>query len=157
MWSALVAVLQALFGAAGKTYVDVKKTEAERQRSENESGERAVGTFVGAQTAAGEIRASVQKSQGSWGPFGLAGFVIAMTLAFHVVMIVLDSTSWHLALTTKWYVLPWLEWQHHTVGSWGVAALPGKFEDTEHEILKALFYVGPPSAALAVVAKAFRR
>lgn len=157
MWAALVAVLQALFGAAGKTYVDVKKTEAERQRSENESGERATRTYIDGQTSAGQTRADVQKQQGAWGPFGLAGFVIAMTLAFHVVMIVLDSTSWHLALTTKWYALPWLEWQVHKIGSWGIAALPGKFEDTEHEILRALFYTGPPSVALATLAKAFRR
>jgi hypothetical protein len=99
----------------------------------------------------------VQKSQGAWGPFGLAGFIIAMAIAFHVVMIVMDSTSWHLVPTMKWYVLPWLEWQQHVVGSWKVATLPGRFEDTEHEILRALFYVGPPSAALVIASKAFRR
>jgi hypothetical protein len=80
-----------------------------------------------------------------------------MAFAFHVVMIVMDSTSWHLVPILKWYVLPWLEWQQHVVGSWKVAALPGKFEDTEHEILKALFYVGPPSAALVIASRALRR
>jgi hypothetical protein len=57
----------------------------------------------------------------------------------------------------KWHVIPWLEWQPHIVGSSKISALPGKFEDTEHEILKALFYVGPPSAALVIASKVFRR
>jgi hypothetical protein len=43
------------------------------------------------------------------------------------------------------------------VGSWRVSALPPPFDATEHEILKALFYVGPPSAAVMIAAKAFRR
>ncbi len=77
--------------------------------------------------------------------------------AYHVSMIVLDSTPWHLLPILKWYFLPWLEWQPHVVGSWKVAPLPGKFEDTEHAILQALFYVGPPSAALVIASKAFRR
>ena len=53
--------------------------------------------------------------------------------------------------------MPWLEWAPHQVGSWGIGKLPGKFEETEHEILRALFYVGPPSAAIALLARAFRR
>jgi hypothetical protein len=80
-----------------------------------------------------------------------------MMFAYHVSMIVLDSTPWHIGLTTVWYIIPWLEWMPHKVGSWGIATLPGKFEETEHAILQALFYVGPPSAALVIAAKAFRR
>jgi hypothetical protein len=72
-------------------------------------------------------------------------------------MIVGDSMPWHVGLTMKFYVVPWLEWVPHQVGSWQVAALPAPFDATEHEILKALFYVGPPSAAVAIAAKAFRR
>jgi hypothetical protein len=153
----LTGGLNILAGTIGKTIVDVHTSETTRQTSQNTSGERLAGNVITGQTAAGEQRAGVQKSQGAWGPFGIAGFVIAMTLAFHVVMIVGDSMPWHLAPAMKWYVLPWLEWVPHKVGSWGVAALPGRFEETEHEILKALFYVGPPSAAIAIAAKAFRR
>lgn len=114
-------------------------------------------TTADAQVKSAQIRADVQRSQGSWGPFGLAGFIIAMAFAFHVVMVVMDSCNWHLVPTLKWYVIPWLQWQEHVVGSWRVAVLPGKFKVTEHAILQGLFYVGPPSAALVVAAKAFQR
>lgn len=149
--------LNAILGTIGKTVTDIHADNTTRQKNEGDAGNRLADITAGAHGRAADTRADVQKSQGAWGPFGLAGFVIAMAFAFHVVMIVLDSTSWHLIPTMKWYVLPWLDWQPHAIGSWRVSALPSPFDATEHEILKALFYVGPPSAALAIAAKAFRR
>jgi hypothetical protein len=149
--------LNAILGTIGKTVTDIHADNTTRYKNEGDAGNQLAGTIARSSTDAGAQRADVQKSQGSWGPFGLAGFVIAMMFAYHTSMIVLDSTSWHLLPTLKWYVLPWLEWSPHVVGSWRIAALPGKFEETEHAILQALFYVGPPSAALVIAAKAFRR
>jgi hypothetical protein len=161
MWGFLTSLftggLGALFGVFGKTITDIHADNTTRYRNENDAGNQLAGTIAQSSDNSSGRRADVQKSQGAWGPFGLAGFIIAMAIAFHVVMIVMDSTSWHLVPTMKWYVLPWLEWQQHVVGSWKVATLPGRFEDTEHEILRALFYVGPPSAALVIASKAFRR
>lgn len=161
MWDIIASLLSsglnAILGTVGKTITDIHADNTTRYKNEGEAGNRLADTTAGAHGRAADTRADVQKSQGAWGPFGLAGFVIAMAFAFHVVMIVLDSTSWHLVPIMKFYVLPWLEWQPHVVGSWRVAALPPPFDSTEHEILKALFYVGPPSAALAIAAKAFRR
>jgi hypothetical protein len=161
MWSWLGSValggMNALLGTAGKVVTDIHADNTTRQKNQAAAGNELAGTAVQGATSAGAQRADVQKSQGAWGPFGLAGFVIAMALAWHVVMLVLDSCGWHLVPTLKWYVLPWLEWQPHVVGSWKIVALPGRFEDTEHEILKALFYVGPPSAGLLALAKAFQR
>ena len=155
--SLITGGLSSLFGVFGKTVTDIHADNTTRYKNENDAGNQLAGTIAGSAGTAGAQRADVQKSQGAWGPFGIAGFIIAMMLAFHVSQVVLDSTPWHLVPTLKWYVVPWLEWQWHAVGSWKVALLPGKFEDTEHEILKALFYVGPPSAALVIAAKAFRR
>lgn len=149
--------LSSLFGVFGKTITDIHADNTTRYKNENDAGNQLAGAIAGSAGTAGAQRADVQKSQGAWGPFGIAGFIIAMMLAFHVSQVVLDSTPWHLVPTLKWYIVPWLEWQWHDVGSWKVALLPGKFEDTEHEILKALFYVGPPSAAMVIAAKAFRR
>jgi hypothetical protein len=149
--------LTSLFGVFGKTITDIHTSNTARQGNENQSGVTAHSTQIAGITAAGAQRADVQKSQGSWGPFGIAGFIIALAFAYHTVMIVLDSTSWHLVPVMKFYIIPWLEWQWHQVGTWRVAALPGKWEETEHAILQALFYVGPPSAAIAIAAKAFRR
>lgn len=149
--------LSALFGVFGKTITDIHTSNTTRYKNEGDAGNQLAGTIASSSDSHAATRADVQKSQGAWGPFGLAGFIIAMMFAFHVSMIVLDSTSWHLVPTLKWYFLPWLEWHPHVVGSWKVATLPGKFEETEHAILQALFYVGPPSAALVVAAKAFRR
>lgn len=160
-WSFLAKLLtgglNAILGTVGKTVTDLHVDTTTRQRNQDAAGNELASTIAGASLGAGAQRADVQKSQAPWGPFGLAGFIIAMAFAYHVVMIVMDSTSWHVVPTLKWYVLPWLEWQPHVVGSWKIATLPGRFEETEHAILQALFYVGPPSAALVIAAKAFRR
>lgn len=157
MGGIFASIFGALFGVFGKTITDIHTSNTTRQKNEGDAGNQLAGTIGTSHNQAAATRADVQKSQGSWGPFGLAGFIIAMMFAYHVSMIVLDSTSWHIGLTLKWYVLPWLEWRPHVVGSWKVSALPGMFEQTEHAILQALFYVGPPSAALVIAAKAFRR
>jgi len=161
MWGFLASLftggLGALFGVFGKTITDLHADNTTRFKNENDAGNTLATTTADASVKSAQIRAEVQKSQGTWGPFGLAGFLISMAFAFHVLMIVMDSTSWHLVPTMKFYLIPWLEWQSHVVGSWKIATLPGKFEETEHAILQALFYVGPPSAALVIASKAFRR
>ncbi len=149
--------LNAILGTVGKTITDLHADNTTRYKNENDAGTTLANTTADSYSRAASTRADVQKSQGSWGPFGLAGFIIAMMFAYHTSMIVLDSTPWHLLPTLKFYFIPWLEWSQHAVGSWGIATLPGKFEETEHAILQALFYVGPPSAALVIAAKAFRR
>jgi len=155
--STALSGLNMLLSTGGKIVTDIHTDNTTRFKNENDAGNQLASTTANSSNQAAATRADVQKSQGTWGPFGLAGFLIAMAFAFHVLMIVMDSTSWHLVPMMKWYVLPWLEWQPHVVGSWKIATLPGKFEDTEHAILQALFYVGPPSAALVIASKAFRR
>jgi hypothetical protein len=152
----LGTVLEKLAGIFGKTLVDLKNTEANRQANENNNGAQVAGQWMTAQNNAAATRADVQKSK-AWGPFDIAALVIGLFIAYHVGWVVSDSISWYPTLTTKFYVLPWIEWVWHKPGSWNVAALPSPFDATEHEILKALFYVGPPSAAAVVVAKVFRR
>ncbi|MGX1362597.1 hypothetical protein [Bradyrhizobium elkanii] len=155
--SFLTGGLNLILGTIGKTVTDLHADNTTRYKNENDAGNQLATTTADASVRSAQIRADVQKSQGTWGPFGLAGFLISMAFAYHVLMIVMDSTSWHLVPIVKWYVIPWLEWQPHVVGSWKIATLPGRFEDTEHAILQALFYVGPPSAALVIASKAFRR
>ncbi len=161
MWSIIASLvsggLNAILGTVGKTITDLHADTTTRQKNEGDAGNQLAGTIVRASTEAGNQRADVQKSQGSWGPFGLAGFIIAMAFAFHTSLLVLDSCGWHLHFITIWHFVPWLEWHEHRLGSWNIAALPGKFEETEHAILQALFYVGPPSAAVVIAAKAFKR
>jgi hypothetical protein len=149
--------LSALFNVFGKTITDLHADNTTRYKNENDAGNQLANTTATASVQSAQIRADVQKSQGTWGPFGLAGFIIAMMFAYHTSMIVLDSTPWHIGFTMLWYVIPWVQWVPHQVGSWGISVLPGKFEETEHAILQALFFVGPPSAALVIASKAFRR
>lgn len=161
MWGMIASLvsggLNAILGTVGKTITDIHADNTTRYKNEGDAGNQLASTIATSSDRAAATRADVQKSQGTWGPFGLAGFIIAMMFAYHTSMIVLDSTPWHLLPTLKWYFLPWLDWTPHVVGSWGIATLPGKFEETEHAILQALFYVGPPSAALVIASKAFRR
>lgn len=149
--------LSALFGVFGKTITDLHADNTTRYTNQDSAGNTLAKTDADAHVEAQKIRADVQKSQGTWGPFGLAGFIIAMAFAYHVAMIVMDSCSWLIVPTLKFYFIPWLAFIPHQIGSWGIAPLPGKFEETEHAILQALFYVGPPSAALVIASKAFRR
>jgi hypothetical protein len=88
--------LSALFGVFGKTITDIHADNTTRYRNENDAGNQLATTTADASVKSAQIRADVQKSQGTWGPFGLAGFLISMAFAFHVLMIVMDSTSWHL-------------------------------------------------------------
>src|SRR3954469_18201806 len=139
MWSFLASLftggLSALLGTVGKTITDIHADNTTRYKNEGDAGNQLAGTIANSSDRAAATRADVQKSQGAWGPFGLAGFIIAMMFAYHVSMIVLDSTPWHISLTTVAYIIPWLKWVPHHVGSWGIAILPGKFEETEHAIL----------------------
>lgn len=153
----LGTIIEKVAGIFGKTMVDLKNTEANRQANENTTGATVAGTFIGAQTAAGAQRADVQKAQGAWGPFGLIAFTFGIILSFYASQIVLDSVAWHPSITLHYSVVPWLEWVAHKPGTWKVAALPPKWEDAVIEIMKSLFYVGPPSAAAVAVAKVFRR
>jgi hypothetical protein len=153
----IAGIAKSFFGIFGKTLVDLKNTEANRQDNEDGHGEKLAGSVIGAHASAGAQRAGVQEKQGTWGPFGIIGFSLGLIICFYASQIVLDSVAWHPGVTLKYYVVPWLEWLPHKPGSWKVAALPPKWEDAVIEIVKALFYVGPPSTAAVIVAKAFRR
>src|SRR5262245_59794229 len=104
----ILSIVNALLGTGGKVITDLHTDTTTRQDNEAVQVNQLAGTVERASTNAGAQRADVQKSQGAWGPFGLAAFIIAMCFAFHTFEIVLDSTPWHLVPTLKWYVLPWL-------------------------------------------------
>jgi hypothetical protein len=143
--------------AIGDIFIKRAQTEAARQGKQDEHGTALAGSWLHSVTEANRSRAAARAAEGAWGPMGIVTFVIGMAFAVHVVGIVGDSFSFHPSLTTVWYIVPWIEWVPHRVGSWHVVELPGKFHDVELEVLRALFYVAPPSAAAVVVAKAFRR
>lgn len=149
--------LSELFKVGGKVVTDIHADNTTRQSNENNNGATLAGKVIDGHTSAGNQRADVQKAQGTWGPFGIIGFVLGMIIAFYASQIVLDSTAWHPHLIAKWHVVPWIEWVYHKPGTWKVAALPDRWELAVIEIVKALFYVGPPSTAAVVVAQAFRR
>ena len=153
----LGSVVPGLAASIGDTIIKAKQTEAARQGQQDKTGAELAGSWLHAVTEANRTRAEARAREGAWGPMGIITFVVGLAFAYHVWAITLDSVPFHLALTTKLYVIPWLEWVPHKVGSWGVAALPGKFQDVELAVLQALFYVAPPAAAAVVVAKAFRR
>jgi hypothetical protein len=150
----LGSVAPGLAAAIGDTVIKAKQTEAARQGEQDKTGAELAGSWLTSVTEANRARAEARAREGSW---GLITFAVGLAFACHVWAIMLDSLPFHLTLTTKFYVVPWLQWAPHQVGSWGVAALPGKFQDVELAVLQALFYVAPPAAAAVVVAKAFRR
>lgn len=145
--SLIGTVAPALAASIGETYIKAKQTQAAREGKQDEAGAGLAGSWIVGVTEANRVRADARAKEGAWGPMGIITFLIGMAFAYHVWMIVLDSTPWSLfGLLTP-----------HRVGSWGVAALPGRFHDVELAVLQALFYVAPPAVAAIAVAKAFRR
>lgn len=153
----LGTVLPGLAASLGDTYIKAKQTQAAREGKQDTSGAAVAGDYLHSVTEANRSRAEARKNEGAWGPMGIITFLIGIAFVYHVWAITLDSVPFHLVPTMKWYVLPWLEWRPHPVGSWDIAALPGKFQDVELAVLQALFYVAPPAAAAIAVAKVFRR
>jgi hypothetical protein len=154
--SFLGPLLPGLAATLGQTYIKAKETQAAREGKQDEAAVSLGHSWLQSVTAANQSRAEARKNEGAWGPMGIVTFVIGMALAYHVALVVLDSCPFYPAPVLRFYVVPWIEWQSHKVGSWGVETL-GKLHETELAILQALFYVAPPAAAAAVIAKVFRR
>lgn len=155
--SLLGSIAPGLATAIGGVFVQYKQTQAAREGAQDASGVVVATSWFQSVHDANVIRAQARKDEGAWGPLGLITFAIGAAFVYHVWQIVGDSSPFHPVLTTKFFVVPWLGWESHVVGSWGVAALPGKFQDVELAALQALFYVAPPAAAAIAVAKVFRR
>jgi hypothetical protein len=153
----LGSVLPGLATSIGDTVIKAKQTQAAREGKQDESGVVVAGSWLHSVTEANRARVEARKVEGAWGPMGIITFLIGMAFVYHLWLITLDSVPFHLVVTMKFYVVPWLEWQNHKVGSWGVAAYPDKFQEVELAVLQALFYVAPPAAAAVAVAKVFRR
>ena len=153
----LASAIQGILGVFGKTLTDIEVTKTNREISENQSGVEALKSVNEANTAANNTRADVQKSQGTWGPFGILSFLIGLGVVFHTWLVVGDSTGWNLVPVWHWGFIPWLEWAWHQPGTWGIKVLPGMFEQTEHNVISALFYTAPPATAAVTIARMFRK
>jgi hypothetical protein len=73
-----------ILGTVGKTITDIHADNTTRYKNEGDAGNQLAGTIANSSDRAAATRAEVQKAQGSWGPFGLAGFIIAMMFAYHL-------------------------------------------------------------------------
>lgn len=143
----LGTVLPGLAVSIGDTVIKARQTEASRQGKQDESGTALAGSWLVSVTEANRARVQARKDEGAWGPIGIITFLAGLGIVYHEWYIVLDSTPWTLFGI----------FDPHVIGSWKVAALPGKWEDVELAVLQALFYVAPPAVAAIAVAKAFRR
>lgn len=136
----------------GDTIIKAKQTQVESDKV----GVTAETGWLGAVTEANRSRAEARKNEGAWGPIGRVTFGIGMCVLVHFLAVVLDSLPLLPNLTVVRGFVPWIELVPHSP-CLCVAALPPKFQDAELEIVKSLFFVGPPSAAAIVVAKVFRK
>jgi hypothetical protein len=140
----------------GDTVIKARQTQAAREAKQDESAVSFAHSWLESVTEANRSRAEARKNEGAWGPMGIVTFLIGLALAYHVWLVVLDSSPFYPVLKLHYMIIPWYEWQYHKVGSWGVETL-GKLHETELAILQALFYVAPPAAAAMLLANAFRR
>ncbi|MGJ4893794.1 hypothetical protein ACQR2B_06520 [Bradyrhizobium oligotrophicum] len=154
--SFLGPLVPGLAATIGDTIIKARQTQAAREGKQDEAAVSFGHSWLASVTEANRSRAEARKNEGAWGPMGIVTFLIGLALAYHVWLVVLDSSPFYPVPALRFYVVPWFEWQAHKVGSWGVETL-GKLHETELAILQALFYVAPPAAAIAIAAKAFRR
>lgn len=153
----ITGIVTAVLGWAGDFLIKRAETRNVREGAQDLRGVEAVRAYLEHQSANSANRADVQKAQGTWGPYGILAAIVGGAFAWHAWQVALDTTPWHLVLTTRLWIVPWIEWKQHAVGSWGVAALPGMFEQTEHAVLQGLFYVGGAVGTVAALARVFRR
>lgn len=155
--SILGTVFPTIAKTIGDTWLRARETRAAQERDQDQAGKELASSWLASVTEANKVRAEVRSSEGKWGPMPILMFVVGAAFAIHTVAVVLDSFSYLPSIGLRWYVVPWLEWAYHRPGSWDVKALPDDFRQVELEVLRALFYVGPPSTALMVAARIFRR
>ncbi|WP_257164702.1 hypothetical protein [Bradyrhizobium sp. SRS-191] len=144
--SFLGPLLPGLATTIGDTIIKSKQTQAAREGKQDEAAVSWSHSWLSSVTEANRSRVQARRDEGAWGPLGLITVGIGSAFVFHVWFVVLDSTPWSLFGLLE----------PHKIGSWKVP-MPGDLAQVELEVIRALFYVGPPSAAAIVIAKAFRR
>jgi hypothetical protein len=151
MWTLILGLVGKLFGTAAATYSDVKKAQiaaaAEQAKSEN-AAVREIGLNTLTGLAHGDdLLAKQNTSWGMWSPIAIVTAWIAGIFAYHATGIVFDSTPF-------WF--PFMA-EAHSVGSWGVEKLPGKWEETEHVVVQSLFYGASTAVAGGALIRAIKR
>lgn len=155
--SILGTVFPTIARTIGDTWLRAREARAGQERDQDQAGKELANSWLASVTEANRARAEVRVSEGKWGPMSILMFAVGSAFAVHTIAVVLDSFSYLPSIGLRWYIVPWLEWAYHRPGSWDVKALPDDFRQVELEVLRALFYVGPPSTALMVAARIFRR
>jgi hypothetical protein len=128
--------------------------DAQKHISDNTSAGVAVTAVMNAQQNADNQNSETRRREGKWSPWVVVTIVgFMLPFAWHTWQVVLDSSAWHLVLDR--FYLP--HFVFHKVGSWKVAALPGKWSDTEHAVIQSLFVGASAALGAAGIIKLFRR
>lgn len=134
---AVVRLVPGLATVIGNTIVAKANTQAEREKEQNGSG---------LSLALGWLK-SVNDTNESKRKYNTERMLIAAFVLFTL------PTGLH------WWavMLDCLPLFGHKVGSWKVAAPPGKWGETYHAIIQSFYIMAPATAGLYALARAFRR
>lgn len=146
MFGLLSFVLKALPGFAetvGNLLIKAKETEASRQGAEDARGADLALQYL--QTIADTNKAKAESQTERQVLFGLLAFASPAGLIW-----------WAACLDSIPFRIPFFMDAVHVVGSWRVA-IPPAFVDDFHMIIQSFFIAAPSVAAVALLAKAFRR
>lgn len=155
--SALGPIIPGVAATIGETVIKSRQTEAARQGRQDEAAVSLGNSWLQSVTEANRTRADARKNEGPWGPLGIITILLGAPIVWHSGMVFLDSSPLLPGIVWLWDVIPFPWIVEHQVGSWRVPAPPGEYAKVEISVIQALFYVSPPSAALIVAARAFRR
>lgn len=144
LFSFLVSVIPGLASVIGNTIVKNNQTEASRQRSENTSGLSLAMGWLQSVNEVEKIKADHQTERQI--VFALLGF--ALPTAIHWWFVLMDSVPFY---------IPYLMTVTHKVGSWGIAAPPGRWADAYFRIIDSFFIAAPAIVGVKMLADAFRR
>lgn len=140
----LIGLVPGLVSSIGGLLIQAKQTEAAREGAQDANGRDLALSWLTSQNQLNALKAEHQTIQSVLS--GLALF--AIPTGIHWWFVLLDSVPFY---------VPLLMDEVHKVGSWHVAAPPGRWADTYFMIIQSYFIGGPAIAGTALLAKAFRR
>lgn len=144
LFTALVQVIPGLASVIGNTIVANHQTEAARQQDQNKSGLSLALGWLSSVNDIEKVKAASQTERQI--VFALLGF--ALPTAVHWWFVLMDSVPFY---------LPYIQAAPHIVGSWHIAAPPGRWADAYFRIIDSFFIAAPAIVGVKMLADAFKR
>jgi len=136
--------IKGLAGIVSNTIIQHGNTQAAKEGAQDQRGADVVANYLSAANETNRIKQASRTERTV-----IAAFLcFVLPTAIHWWFVLLDSVP---------FFVPYFMDKAHKVGSWKVAAPPGKWADTYHMIIGSFFIAAPSIAGISILARMFRR